>query len=223
MLIQSIGDLLPSAVGVAISPIPIIAIVLMLATPRARSNGVAFALGWIAGLSAVVAVVLLVAKGAGSGTTDDGVDWATLAFGLVFLGLARRQWSSRPEKGEEPKMPGWMEAVDHFTFPRSLGLGLVLSAANPKNFVLTAAAAGAIAKADMPVGDEIVAAVVFVVIASVTVVGLVLFYLVAPTAAARSLDAIKEFMAHNNAVIMTVLFLILGAKLIGNGLGGAFG
>ena len=110
MLIQSIGDLLPSAVGVAISPIPIIAIVLMLATPRARSNGLAFSLGWVVGLSAVMAVVLLVAGGAGSDATDDGVDWATLAFGLVFLGLARRQWSGRPKKGEEPKMPGWLQA-----------------------------------------------------------------------------------------------------------------
>jgi hypothetical protein len=36
---QAIGDLLPSAVGVAISPVPIIAVILMLGTPRARSNG----------------------------------------------------------------------------------------------------------------------------------------------------------------------------------------
>ncbi len=223
MLIQSIGDLLPSAVGVAISPIPIIAIVLMLATPRARSNGLAFSLGWVVGLSAVMAVVLLVAGGAGSDATDDGVDWATLAFGLVFLGLARRQWSGRPKKGEEPRMPGWMQAVDHFTFPRSLGLGLALSAVNPKNFVLTAAAAGAIARQDMPVGDDVIAAAVFVAIASVSVLGLVLFYLVTPRAASKPLDAIKEFMATHNAAIMTVILLVLGMKLLGDGLGGAFG
>jgi hypothetical protein len=30
---------LPSAVGVALSPVPIIAVILMLGTPRARSNG----------------------------------------------------------------------------------------------------------------------------------------------------------------------------------------
>jgi hypothetical protein len=37
----AIGDILPLAVGVAISPVPVIAIVLMLGTPRARSNGLA--------------------------------------------------------------------------------------------------------------------------------------------------------------------------------------
>ncbi len=47
---QAIGDLLPSAVGVALSPVPIIAVILMLGTPRARTTGSAFALGWVAGL-----------------------------------------------------------------------------------------------------------------------------------------------------------------------------
>ncbi len=46
----AIGDLLPSAVGVALSPVPIIAVILMLGTPKARSNGPAFAVGWVAGL-----------------------------------------------------------------------------------------------------------------------------------------------------------------------------
>ena len=223
MLIQTIGDLLPSAVGVAISPIPIIAIVLMLATPRARSNGLAFSLGWIVGLAGVMAVVLLVVKTASSDTADTGVDWVTLGLGILFLGMARRQWSKRPKKGEHPEMPSWMDAVDHFTFPKSLGLGLALSAANPKNLALTLAGAGAIATAGMSGGDEVIAAVVFVVIASLTVVGLVLFYLVAPHAASKPLESIKEFMADNNAVIMAVILLLLGVKLLGSGLGGAFG
>ena len=38
MLIQAIGQLLPAAVAVALSPIPIIAIVLMLGTPKARTQ-----------------------------------------------------------------------------------------------------------------------------------------------------------------------------------------
>ena len=51
MLSDAIGGLLPSAVGVALSPIPIIAVILMLDTPKARSNGPAFALGWVFGLT----------------------------------------------------------------------------------------------------------------------------------------------------------------------------
>jgi hypothetical protein len=45
MLTEAIGDLLPSAIGVAISPVPIIAVILMLGTPNARATGAAFAAG----------------------------------------------------------------------------------------------------------------------------------------------------------------------------------
>ncbi len=56
---QAIGDLLPSAVGVAFSPIPIIAVILMLGTPKARTNGPAFAIGWVLGLVIVSTVIVL--------------------------------------------------------------------------------------------------------------------------------------------------------------------
>ena len=57
---EAIGAVLPLAVGVSLSPAPIIAVVLMLATPRGRANGGAFVLGRIVGLAAVGTIVLLV-------------------------------------------------------------------------------------------------------------------------------------------------------------------
>ena len=47
---EAIGQSLPLAVGVALSPMPIIAVVLLLTTPAARRNGPAFVLGWLAWL-----------------------------------------------------------------------------------------------------------------------------------------------------------------------------
>jgi hypothetical protein len=44
--------------GVALSPLPIIAVVLMLTSRKARVNSPAFALGWLVGLGVVGAVVL---------------------------------------------------------------------------------------------------------------------------------------------------------------------
>jgi Sap, sulfolipid-1-addressing protein len=46
---DAIGQVLSLGVGVALSPVPIIAVVLMLGTPRARTNGPAFVLGWVIG------------------------------------------------------------------------------------------------------------------------------------------------------------------------------
>ena len=59
----------------------------------------------------------------------------------------------------------------------------------------------------------------FVVIASLSVVGPVAFYLVAPNAAGKPLASIKEFMSDHNAVIMMIVLLVLGAKLLGQGMG----
>src|SRR3954470_5835948 len=58
---QGISEVLPFAIGIAIIPIPIIAIILILFSERARVNGPAFLAGWVIGLSAVSAVVYLVA------------------------------------------------------------------------------------------------------------------------------------------------------------------
>lgn len=222
MLTQAIGDLLPSAVGVAVSPVPIIAVILMLATPRARSNGLAFSLGWIFGLVVVSVVVLAVTSGASdpdSGTAT-GVNWGQVAVGALFLVMASRLWRKRPRRGEEPEMPKWMSTIDSFTAPKSLGFGAVLSGANPKNLALTAAGAASIAQAGTSGTGTVLAVAVFVAIASITVVGPVLFYLVAPHAAARPLASVKEFLSDHNAVIMMIILLVLGAKLLGQGIGG---
>jgi threonine/homoserine/homoserine lactone efflux protein len=222
MLTDAIGGLLPAAIGVALSPVPIIAVILMLGTPKARSNGPAFAIGWVLGLIVVSVIVLVVAGGAdqpNSGTAD-GVNWITLLFGVALFAMAGRQWRSRPKKGEEPTMPKWMSALDKVDPPRAFVLGAALSGVNPKNLALTLAAAASIAQAGLSTTDSAVAVAVFVIIGSLTVAGPVLLFVFGGDAAAKPLATMKEFMAEHNNVIMMVVLVILGAKLIGDGLAG---
>ncbi|MGZ4181852.1 MAG: GAP family protein [Solirubrobacteraceae bacterium] len=219
MLNDAIGDLLPSALAVALSPIPIIAIVLVLGAPNARMAGPAFAVGWIAGLLSVsVIVVLLVGRGDDPDSDDPGLNWLKIAIGILFLLMAAKQWTKRPKEGEEPEMPSWMATIDTATPPRAALLGAALSGANPKNLALTLAAAASIAEAGLDPGDTAIAVAVFIALGSVTVAGSVLFYLIDADRAARPLAAVKQFMSDNNAVIMMVVLLLLGAKLLGDGL-----
>ena len=225
MLVQAIGDLLPSAVGVALSPVPIVAVVLMLGTPQARRNGPAFAVGWVVGLVAVSTIVLLVAGGADdpdSGASDT-VDVVELLFGLLLLALAVKSWRGRPEPGTAAALPGWMAAVDRFTPMRSFAVGATLSGVNPKNLALTLAASAAIAQFGVSAGGDAVAVAVFVTLGSLTVAGPVIAYLILGERITPALDRAKTFMAANNAVIMAVVCLVLAAKLIGDGLGGLAG
>ena len=218
---QAIGDLLPSAVGVALSPVPIIAVILMLGTPKARSNGPAFAVGWVIGLIVVSVIVLLLA-----GDSDDpdsgsstAVSVIKLLIGVLFLLMSVKQWQGRPKAGEEAQMPKWMGTIDRFTAGKSFVLGIALSGVNPKNLALTLAAAASIAQAGLSGGESAIAVAIFVLIGSVTVAGPVIFYLVVPDSAGP-LGSIKQFMSEHNAVIMFVLLLVLGAKLLGNGIAG---
>ncbi len=221
MLIEAIGDFLPAAIAVAISPVPIIAIVLVLGTSRARSNGSLFALGWIVGLAAVSAVVTLVA---GAATDTEGpstvAPWLKVAIGLLLVVLGAKQWTKRPKEGVDTEMPGWMATIDRVTPVKALGMGAALSGANPKNFALTAAAAASIAQANLTGTEEFVAVAVFVAIGSITVVGSVLFYRIDADRAAGPLTSIRTFMTQNNAVIMMVILLLIGANLIGDGIAG---
>jgi threonine/homoserine/homoserine lactone efflux protein len=220
MLGDAIGDLLPSAVGVALSPIPIVAVILMLGTPRARSTGPAFAAGWVLGLVTVAVIVLLVAGDAdSSGDTSTAVDVVMLLFGLLLLAVAGKQWQGRPRAGQEPEMPKWMAAIDDFSAGCAFGLGVLLSAVNPKNLALTLAAAASLAQAGLSAGGDAAGVAVFVV-GSLTVAGPVLAYLMMGKGAERVLGEIKQFMSDNNAVIMTIVCLVLAAKLIGNAIGG---
>lgn len=57
-----LGDVLGFAAAVAVSPLPIIAIILILATPRGRLNGILFTVDWTRGLSALGAVIPAVAS-----------------------------------------------------------------------------------------------------------------------------------------------------------------
>jgi threonine/homoserine/homoserine lactone efflux protein len=213
----AIGQILGLAVGVAISPIPIIATILMLFSNRAKSNSVAFLVGWIFGLVVVATVVLMIGF-EGSDGTRDAAGWIKAIIGVLFLLLAVKQWRSRPHDGEEPPMPAWMASIDDFTAVKSFGLAALLSGVNPKNLGLTVAAASSIGAAGLTGSDEAIVVVVYVLIASCTLMVPVVGYLIAGDRMRPALDSMKAWLLTNNSAVMAVLFVVLGAKLLGDGI-----
>jgi threonine/homoserine/homoserine lactone efflux protein len=99
----------------------------------------------------------------------------------------------------------------------------VLSGLNPKNLVFTLAAALAIAGAELPRGNELIALVVYVLVASIGVGMPVLWHAVARENATRTLTEWKGLLTANYATIMAVVFLVFGVKLLGQGLGDLIG
>ena len=220
---QAIGELLPLAIGIAISPVPIIAVILMLITPKARSNGLAFLAGWVLGLVVVGAIILIVANTAGiaeSSGPSKTVSAIKLILGLLLLLAAFRQWRKRPRAGQEAPLPKWMKALDGFTPGKALAAGALLSGVNPKNLILNATAAAGIAQAGLSGVEQTVALVVLVLVGSLSIIAPVGVYLGMGDKAGHILDGWKTWLAANNATVMVVLFLVFGVSLVGKGIGG---
>ena len=218
-----IGELLPLAVGVAISPIPIIAVILMLLSRQAARTSSGLLTGWVAGIVVVTVVVLLLVDQAadtsgGQPSTVSSV--LKLVFGLLLMALAVRQWRQRPKPGESAVMPKWMSSVDSFSFGKALGLGFVLSAVNPKNLVLSLGAGTTIGAAHLSGGGDLVAVVVFTLIAASTVTVPVIGYLAARDRMAGPLESLRGWLEQNNATVMAVVLLVIGVVLLGEGISG---
>jgi threonine/homoserine/homoserine lactone efflux protein len=214
----AIGDVLGTAVGVAISPVPIIALILMLFSRAATRNGVSFLAGWLVGLVGVGLVVLAVGLEASDEGESDSSGVLKIIIGALFVLLGWRQWKGRPRGGEEPAMPGWMTAIDDFSSAKSFGMGILLTVLNPKNLGLTVAAAATIGSAGLSGGEEAVTLLLFVAIASLTIAAPIALYLLVRERAETMLDAMKEWLVANNNTVMTVLFVVLGAKVLGDGI-----
>ena len=79
---EVIGQTLPLAVGVALSVVPIIAVILILFTPKAKSNGIAFVVGWMIGILVVGGIVLAL----GGVASDDGGESTVSGVVKLLLG-----------------------------------------------------------------------------------------------------------------------------------------
>lgn len=190
----------------------------MLFSKGSKPNSISFLVGWVMGLLGVAMIVLALGISSSDGAPSTTSGWIKIVIGALFVVLGFRQWKSRPKQGQPAAMPKWMESIDQFTPPKALGLGLVFSAVNPKNLGLTISAAASIGGAGLSSGDEAVALVVYVVIASLTIGAPVILNLVMGSKATHTLTEMKEWLTDNNATVMTVLFLVLGTKVLGDGI-----
>src|SRR4051794_26640278 len=131
-----IGATLPLAIAVTISPIPIIAEILLLFTERRMANAAGYLVGFVLGVAGVLCLFVGLAAtqdlSTGSGPSKTASVTKVL-LGALLLVAARRQLRGRVAEGQQAAMPKWMNGIESFTPARSSGLGILIGAANPKN------------------------------------------------------------------------------------------
>ena len=221
-----IGDILPLAVGVALSPIPIIAVILMLFSKNAHSTSLGFLVGWFLGVTVVATAIVFIANPAQQATGGETSPMSAIVhilLGVLLLVAAYRNWKKRPKLGEQVEMPKWMSSIESMSAGKAFGLGALLSGVNPKNLALIIAAGVAIAAAGLTTSQTIVALVIFILVACVSVAAPVIVYLVMGSKAESMLNNWKAWLTQNNATVMTILLLVFGVIVLSKGPGAWIG
>lgn len=216
-----LAEVLPYAVAVALSPMPIAALILMLLTRRARVNSVMFLAGWLLGLLVLVFFVsTLISAQSSTASVAFPVRKIIQGFlGFVLILFALKQWRERPRRGEEAKMPKWMAAVESFSPQKALGAGLLLATVNLKNTPMGIAAASVLSQAASS-PQQLAGLIAYLVVGGSTIMVPVAGFLVWGGQLEQRLISLKGWLIQNNAAIMLVLFLVLGVDLVSKAIGG---
>jgi threonine/homoserine/homoserine lactone efflux protein len=216
MMGQAIGEVLAFGVGVALSPLAIVAVVVMLVAPGGAWRAWAFAGGWVLSLALVSTLVLLLADGADA-SADGAARWVSvvkIVIGLLLVLFAVRQWRGRGEADTEA--PGWMRKLDNVTAARAAGLAVLFNLVKPKNLLLAMGAGVAVARVGASAAGQASAIGVFVVLGTAGLGIPLAIHMLMRNRGRDLLVGLRDWMVRENAVIIIVLCLAIAAKLLGD-------
>jgi hypothetical protein len=218
-------NILPFAVAVAISPIAIIAVILILLSGEARRNGLAFLAGWILGLSIAVIIALVIASLLPAkplipgGKREQIASLVKLVLGGALLLLGLRAWRQRQKlSGQAPELPQWLATVESCSASRAFGLAALLAAAG--NLTLILAVGLEVARARLGIPQEVGALAIFILIASLMDAAIVCYFFLGHDQAAKTLVGLKTWLVVHNATLTAVALLVVGLILLGKGISG---
>jgi hypothetical protein len=204
------------AIGIAISPVPLIELILVLFSKRRLVNSIAFILALLVFTAAAVAIGAAGTDAADGSSSDPStiVSIVFAVFGLLLLVIGVKNWRNRTDTSEPPilaTIAGLGPAAVAF-----LALGAVF--VNPKNLPLLLGAGSTIATTSSPVWYGL-AFVLLTTLPYSVAAGYSIFG--GPSAAAR-LDRMRAWLIARNRLIMGIVCALLGLVLLAKGVAGIF-
>jgi hypothetical protein len=204
-------DLVIIGLAITLEPLTIVAFILILSAQGGVRKGLAFILGWLACLVAVIAAVVLITGGQPprpqtAPSTAALVVKALLGALLIWVGLRQRRRMGRPRK-----QPGWMARLDHLSLWAAAGLGAFL-----QPWTLVAAGAATVVQASLSTAGDWLALVVFCLLATSTFLVMELYAAFAPAAAGARFDQMHNWIDTHQDQAIVVGSLVVGGWLLGN-------
>lgn len=210
-----LGQTLPYALGILLSPLPVIPVLFMLLGPRPRQSSIGYAVGWCCGIAFATEIFVLISVFISTiESTPHWVSWVVIALGIALLLLAIQRWSVRHKP--QP-LPGWMTALETATPAKAFGLGFVVSIVSSPVFLIGAGLT--IGTASQSAAQDAFDVLTFTAIASGLVILPVVLYLVAGKSVASILLASKQWLERNYATVSTVILFAFGVLILMKGIG----
>ena len=217
MIGQAIGEVLAFGVGVALSPLAIVALVVMLVSADGARPAWVFASAWVLSLALACALVLLLADGADASADGGPATWVSvvkIVLGILLIGFGVRRWRGRERDAE----PGWMRQLDGVTATRAAGFAVLFTVVKPKNLLLTIGAGVAVAQTGASPVGQVLAVGMFVLLGSAGLIVPLAIHVLMPTRGRALLVELRDWMVRENAAVIAVLSLVIAAKLLGDAL-----
>ena len=218
-MIEALKDAFAMSLGLALSPFPLIAIIIILMTPKAKSNSLWFLLGWISGIYGIGLLVLVIP---GLGTNHDTPSIysgaITIGLGLSLLIFAFKTWLKRPRRGDEIVTPKLFLSIDKFGLRKSMLTGFLFSAANVKNMAFSAAGALRINQSLAANQSIFIALLLFSLIGSLTLIFPVIIYAFAEKKIEPTFLLWKKWLIKNNAIVLVLILSFIGLMLVKGGI-----
>jgi hypothetical protein len=205
-------DLFLIGLVVTLEPIPLTAMILLLAAERGILKGLGFTLGWLFTLVVIVAVTVLLTGGkplTPQSAPSTAALSVKLAIGVVLLFTGYRRWG-KPATNEPKRQPKWMAGIDRINPLAAAGLGFLL-----QPWVLVAAGVTTITEAKLSSGLEYFAVFAFCIWCTASYLVLEIYAALRPEVVKTRLNALLEWITTHRDQAIVFLSLGLGLYLVG--------
>lgn len=220
-MLQAIGQILPIALAVAISSVPIMATILILLSPKRAQSAVPFLVGWVLGIVTVVSICMafaqLIPTSRSSRRPETVIGVAEILVGLGLIVTAIFTWR-RARRNPETALPKWLNAVGSFGPWSSFGVAFALNV-RPKGLLLAIAAGLALRADDLSLAEAAIAIAIYTLVGCSTVAVPIIVTLAGPERMEPRLVSAKEWIARNHGVITAIILVMIGVVIIGTGIG----
>ncbi|WGM20432.1 GAP family protein [Paenarthrobacter sp. OM7] len=223
---ELIWELVPVVFGIVASPLAIIALVAVLLSKRPKLNGTMYLFGWILGVSIALSASYAVFGYFELEAQREPPLWVPFArLVLATVLVAGAVWTYRrahrrtlkmasarsPMEIAEaaPQLPGWLQAVEHFSPGRSFLLGSGIFLLNPVNMSCAIVASLDVRLAEVGSSASMWVLIVFAVISISPMAIPVVLVAVKGRDAEPFLNGVRGWIASHNTTLTVVLLAMV--------------